>query len=115
LDGLSFLPHAFGKEAKSRDWIYSWYSPRQGNDMKVQEFAFNHDSKLYRTGEFYDVKNDPAQKSSKTVSSLTGKAAMDAKLLQGALDQYANARPKELDLIKGKDNPKKNNKKNKEN
>jgi hypothetical protein len=40
---------------------------------------------------------------------------MDAKLLQGALDQYANARPKELDLIKGKDNPKKNNKKKKEN
>jgi arylsulfatase A len=115
LDGLSFLPHALGKEAKSRDWVYSWYSPRQGNDTKVQEFAFNHESKLYRTGEFYDLKADPEQKKPKVVKSLEGKAAMDAKLLQGALEQYANARPKELDLINGIDNAKKKNKKNKEN
>ena len=55
LDGRSFLPQLRGKQGQPREWIYSWYSPRQGADLTVREFAFNHRFKLYRTGDFFDL------------------------------------------------------------
>ena len=109
LDGRTFLPQVLGAEGQPRDWIYSWYSPRQSADMTVREFAFNHRYKLYRTGEFFDLRKEPAEKQPLTVASLEGEAAAAAKLLQGALDQYRNARPSELDRIfeqANKDKPK---------
>jgi arylsulfatase A len=97
LDGRTFLPQLLGAEGQPRDWIYSWYSPRQGTDMRVREFAFNHRFKLYRTGEFFDLREDGEEKQPCRVASLEGQAAAAARLLQGALDQFADARPAELD------------------
>ena len=48
LDGRSFFLQMCGGKGKPREWIDSWYSPRQGNDRSVREFAFNHRFKLYR-------------------------------------------------------------------
>jgi len=109
LDGRSFLPQILGEKGQPRDWIYSWYSPRQSTDMTVREFAFNHRYKLYRSGEFFDLGKDVEEKQSLTIASLDGEAAAAAKLLQGALDQFKDARPPELDRTfeKGsKDTPK---------
>ena len=65
--------------------------------MTVREFAFNQRYKLYRTGEFFDLANDSAERQPLDVASLQGDSAAAAKLLQGALDQFKDARPPELD------------------
>ena len=93
LDGQSFLPQVRGDKGQPREWIYSWYSPRQEN---LRECAFNQHYKLYRNGDFYDLGKDIEEKSALKVAGLKGEAAKAAKLLQGALDQYANARPAHL-------------------
>jgi len=97
LDGRSFLPQLRGEKGRPREWIYSWYSPRQTGDMTVRESAFNQRFKLYRTGEFFDLSRDLAEKQPLNAASLAGEAAAAAKSLQGALDRYARARPAELD------------------
>jgi arylsulfatase A len=96
LDGRSFLPQLRGEKGRPREWIYSWYSPRQNNDTAVREFAFNHLFKLYRTDEFYDLKADPAEKQPLKVAQLEGEAAATARKLQSALDAYKDARPAHL-------------------
>jgi len=58
LDGRTFLPQILGAEGQPRDWIYSWYSPRQSGDITIREFAFNRRYKLYRSGEFFDLGKD---------------------------------------------------------
>jgi arylsulfatase A len=97
LDGCTFLPQVLGAEGQPREWVYSWYSPRQSADMTVREFAFNQRYKLYRSGAFFDLGNDVEEKQPLQVASLTGEAAAAAKLLQVALDQFKNVRPAELD------------------
>jgi len=99
LDGHTFLPQILGAEGQPRDWVYSWYSPRQSADMTVREFAFNPRYKLYRTGEFFDLTKDLEEKQPLTVASLDGQAARAARTLQSALDQFKDARPSELDHI----------------
>jgi arylsulfatase A len=97
IDGRSFLPQARGEKGQPREWIYSWYSPRQNADTGAREFAFDQRHKLYYTGQFYDLANDREEKQPLKVAELTGDAARAAKVLQGALDRYANARPAGLD------------------
>jgi arylsulfatase A len=97
LDGRTFLPQVLGAQRHPREWIYSWYSPRQAADMTVREFAFNRRYKLYRSGEFFDLSKDLEEKQPLSVASLEGAAAAAAKLLRGALDQFRHARPAELD------------------
>jgi arylsulfatase A len=97
LDGRSFLPQMKGEKGQPREWIYSWYSPRQGADLTVREFAFNARYKLYRTGEFFDLTQDLEEKQPRMVDSLTGDAAAAAKTLQAALDRYRDVRPADLD------------------
>ncbi len=92
-DGRSFLPQLRGEKGQPREWIYSWYSPRQEN---LREFAFNQHYKLYRTGDFYDLRKDLEESSPVKASSLSGEAASAAKMLQGALDKYQDARPASL-------------------
>lgn len=75
----------------------SWYSPRQGNDTTVRELAFNQRFKLYRNGDFFDLGADRGEKHPLKVAALEGEAAAAAKLLQGALDQFREARPPQLD------------------
>jgi arylsulfatase A len=97
LDGRSFLPQLLGETARPREWIYSWYSPRQGQDRRVREFAFNHRYKLYRSGEFYDLRMDASEKRSLPVDELAGEAAGAAKMLQAVLTRFDNARPPNLE------------------
>ena len=101
LDGRSFLPQTRGRKGQPREWVYSWYSPRQlpNTSMAVREFAFDRRYKLYRTGEFFDLHDDVAEKNPLNVTALKGEAAAAAKRLQKALDQYRNVRPAELDRM----------------
>ncbi len=96
-DGRSFLPLLRGKTGMHRQWIYSWYSPRQSADFTVREFAFNHHFKLYRSGEFFDLLKDAEEKLPLKVDSLEGDAQASAKLFLQVLDRYKDARPQNLD------------------
>jgi arylsulfatase A len=92
IDGRSFLPQILGEKGNPRDWYYCWYAPRT-DDGIIAEFAATRDFKLSRTGAFYDLRADIEEKQPLKVADLTGEAAAAAKLLQGALDQYKDARP----------------------
>jgi len=60
-DGRSFLPLVRGEAGNPRQWIYSWYNP--SGDKLTGEFAMNNRYKLYGGGRFYDLQNDPWEKS----------------------------------------------------
>lgn len=92
IDGRSFLPQILGEKGNPRDWYYCWYAPRT-DDGIIAEFAATRDFKLSRTGAFFDLRADIAEKQPLKVADLTGEAAAAAKLLQGVLDQYKDARP----------------------
>jgi len=96
-DGRSFLPQLRGERGQPREWIYSWYSPRQNNNKTITEFAFNRDFKLYRTGQFYDLRTDREEEHALKVSELSGETAAAAAQLQRALDRYKDARPARLE------------------
>ncbi len=125
VDGVSFLPQIKGEAGEPRQWLYTWYSPRQKMELEVKEYAFNQDFKLYRNGSFFDLKADPMEKKALSVAGLEGEAASAATLLAGALDQFKDARPAELDrefkkmakdspdLVKPKKEGKKKKRKNK--
>jgi arylsulfatase A len=99
IDGRSFLPQVRGAKGQPREWIYCWYSPRQRADATVREFAFNAQYKLYRGGEFFDLTRDREEKNPLAVAALSGESAAAAKLLQGALDQFTQARDPKLDEL----------------
>lgn len=97
VDGVSFLPQLRGEPGTPREWLYCWFSPRQRLELAVSEFAFNQDYKLYRTGDFFDLRADPFEEKPLAVSALTGRAASTAVKLKGVLDRFMDARPVELD------------------
>lgn len=96
-DGISFLPRLRGEEGRRREWLYSWYSPRQRADLTVREFAFNQHYKLYRDGRLFDLAADPDEQNPLSGPALSAEACAAAATLQTALDQFTKARPAELD------------------
>jgi len=107
-DGVSFLPQLRYEKGTPRDWLYSWYSPRQGADLTVREFAWDDRFKLYRTGKFYDLAADPEEGNALDLSKLAGQPLIASKKLQVALDQFKDARPSALDTKKDQARNKKN-------
>ena len=115
VDGVSFLPQVRGEKGTPREWLYTWYSPRQSADLTVREYAFDQRFKLYRTGQFFDLATDPEEKAALPSAQLEGEAATAAKKLQDALAQFKDARPTELDRIfeqSARENPREKKKKN---
>lgn len=96
-DGISFLPQLRGETPTPRDWLYTWYSPRQRADLTVQECVFNHHHKLYRDGSLFDLTADPFEQTALPPSAITGPVAEQAAKLQAVLDQLKDVRPKTLD------------------
>jgi arylsulfatase A len=88
-DGVSFLPQLRGEKGAPREWLYTWYSPRQQADSTVTEYAFDHG--------FFDLAADPDEAKPLKVPELAGPAAAAAKKLQAALDKFKDARPAALD------------------
>lgn len=102
VDGVSFLPQLRGMAGSPRDWLYTWYSPRQKVNLSIQEYAFDKNFKLYRSGQFYDLQADPAEErdlSGALISNqpLSAQAISARAKLQDVLDQFTAARPIQLD------------------
>jgi len=85
IDGRSFLQQLYGKKGHPRKWIYSWYCP-YGKDVK--EWAQDQEYKLYSTGEFYNINQDPFEKKQLDKSSLRGKMKKAYHKLEKVLSQY---------------------------
>ncbi len=96
-DGVSFAKQLRGEKGSPREWLYSWYSPRQQADLTVKEYAWDHRYKLYRTGELFDLTADPMEKAPLHPQTMTGEAKTASAKLQKALSQFTDARPKQLD------------------
>jgi arylsulfatase A len=92
IDGRSFLPQVRGEKGNPRDRYCSWQGAQKDQGITA-EFAATRDFKLSRTGAFYDLRTDIEEKNPLQVADLTGEAAATAKVLQGVLDQYKDARP----------------------
>ncbi|WP_395740089.1 sulfatase-like hydrolase/transferase [Prosthecobacter sp.] len=119
VDGVSFLPQLKGDPGTPREWLYSWYSPRQSQDLTVKEYAFDHRFKLYRGGRFYDLSTDSAEKQDLSATTLSADASAAKARLLAALDRYKDARPTELDREfeasgKGREKPEKKARKKKQ-
>ena len=66
LDGVSFWERLEGRPGQPREWLYTYYFPRPGEDSfdnpaNHPEVAYARDKqyKLYHTGELFDVSADP--------------------------------------------------------
>jgi len=92
-DGRSFLPQLRGEKGTPREWYYSWYAPR---GKLVGEFAATKRFKLFRTGELFDVKQDPSEAHAIPTEGRSPVALAAVKLLTTALDRYKTARPAHL-------------------
>lgn len=98
LDGISFAPQLRGEVGTPRQWLYSWYSPRQKTDLQVREWAFDHRYKLYRDGSFFDLQQDPFEQHQVDLNSAGHPKPIEAAAkLQRVLDRFLTARPAELD------------------
>jgi arylsulfatase A len=62
LDGRSFAPQLGGQPGNPRPWMYCYYNPRPEKTMPVR-FVRDQRWKLYGDGRFYDIANDPEEKS----------------------------------------------------
>lgn len=96
-DGRSFAAQLRGEPGTPREWIYSWYSPRQNQDRTVREFAFDRRHKLYAGGDLYDLVADPDEERPIPPDAASPAAAAAAVKLRAAIDGFANARPAALD------------------
>ena len=94
-DGRSFLPQLKGERGDPRDWIYIWFS-RSGDRNEALEFTRNQRYKLYRSGEFYDIADDPLEEIPLDSGTLTAEQSSMRQMLQQALDLYKDARPAHL-------------------
>lgn len=62
-DGVSIFPQIKGEKGKTREWIFSHYSPNHSPEANrnAARFFRNHRYKLYSDNRFYDVESDPEE------------------------------------------------------
>lgn len=99
LDGRSFLPQMQGERGNPREWIYSWFNPIMAKWDETVEMAFSKDFKLYRSGEFYDWRVDPAERHPLDPSQLDADAKAEWAKLRAALDSYRDVRPARIEQV----------------
>jgi arylsulfatase A len=96
-DGHSFLPQLLGQTSEPRDVLYAWFG--SGPSLsRVREYAMTTAHKLYRNGDFYDLRSDPEELRPRKLADLDAEEAQIAAKLAKVLDQYKDARPTEVVL-----------------
>lgn len=60
IDGKSFYSRLSGKKGDPREWVYCYYT-QNGNPQKAKRYAQDKVWKLYDTGAFYNIVNDPVE------------------------------------------------------
>lgn len=114
IDGHSFAPQLSGATGRPRDWIYMWYA-QNGGPTANSEFAMSKMLKLYSDGRVFDLRSDPFEQTPLVKADLTGDDAAAVRMLQSAIDQYADARPEKLLATKAVKKPARRNRQKPEN
>jgi arylsulfatase A len=83
IDGVSFAPQLMGKRGNPREWAYC-QSGRKA-------WARTQRWKLYRDGRFFDIQNDPLEKSPIPSERDTAETSAARKKLQNVLDTLKKA------------------------
>jgi arylsulfatase A len=88
IDGHSFAPQIKGQQGHPREWIFSHYEPRfpwkeYGTTIWVRDQRW----KLYDSGSFFDVQNDPLEENPLKPADLTQEALAAKERLRKALGQ----------------------------
>ena len=86
LDGRSFLPAIRGETGRARIWVACHYDPNVpfgGFQLHAGRWVRNAQFKLYQDGRFFDMDNDPLEKS--PLQSLTSAATSARSQLQAVL------------------------------
>ena len=78
IDGRSFSPQLHGEAGNPRDWIFNQYE----RDAWVR----NKKWKLYRSGNLFDMKNDPLEQRPVQIESDERESGSARKSLQAVLD-----------------------------
>jgi len=60
IDGKSFYPLLRGENYEPKPYVYEYYHPRWGS-FDSAEYVLNQDYKLYSSGEFYRIAEDPLE------------------------------------------------------
>lgn len=92
LDGRSLRPQLLGLTGTPREWTFCWYKHQVGNVTKIKEFARTQRFKLYQTGDFYDLANDPLEHNLLKAKDRDAEAQAAFALLTDALDSFDDAR-----------------------
>jgi arylsulfatase A len=95
IDGRSFWPQLQGQSGEPREWLYTWYAKNGGPRAKF-EFARSKNLKLYRDGRVFDLRSDPFEEHALSADDLSGPDSDEVRMLQAAINQYADARPANL-------------------
>lgn len=95
LDGRSFLPQLRGETGTPRTWLYCWYAPNQGKIDPPRQFARDQHYKLFADGKFFEI-DERRYVEKQLTGDLNAEAAAVKPKLQAVLDEYRDARPKEL-------------------
>lgn len=91
MDGISFYDQLKGKkEAATREWVFCSYDPMRGKNRKPGTWIHNKEWKLYKTGEFYHIANDPEEKNPLSEGALSASAAKAKTQLQQAMAEIYN-------------------------
>jgi arylsulfatase A len=96
LDGRSFLPQLLGQKGQPRESIYCWYAPNQGRVDTPREFARDHRYRLFRDGAFFEVDSRTFREKKLDPDRLDPEASRAHRRLELVLEQYKDARPREL-------------------
>ncbi|MDP4679197.1 MAG: sulfatase-like hydrolase/transferase [Cyclobacteriaceae bacterium] len=86
-DGISFYPQLKGDFSKAREWVFCHFDPKNGDKYPKRRFVQNAVWKLYESGEFYNVKDDPFEKNSIPDSNLTADPKNIKKQFQDVLSK----------------------------
>ncbi|MFT6811311.1 MAG: arylsulfatase A [Saprospiraceae bacterium] len=85
-DGVSFYPQLNGDFSNTRDWNYCYYDPGKEKYPK-KVYVQNQEWKLYESGDFFNVKNDPMELSALANTDLSQDAIIIIDEFQEVLDR----------------------------
>ena len=80
----------FNDKPRSKDYIYCWYS-RGGERKKASQHVRDQRHKLYSTGKFYDIIDDPLEQNDLAAKGVPKKWQKKHSRLKAALDKHVAA------------------------
>ena len=85
MDGISFYPQMLGEEGPVREFVYVFYRPGKPG-FPPATYVHNKNWKLYESGGFYNIKEDPLEKNPIISGEMTPEMQREIIKLKAILD-----------------------------